>query len=935
MLIVLCSFQIASAQECHDGLLNYLNSTEINKLHVGTSFDLEGSTIEQKGESFILTMSTVLSNQLGVTVEYIPRTLTTNQSTYLIYDQYIDGVLVDGSSLILGFDNNGDLSSFNHLGSTSTDDLGIVRDNENVEILNSKLSSKGNSRLLKSSTTNEPGNIHIDFPAHSYNYDCPEGLSGLIDVGVGGGSGTLQSSRLTMIKTNNSQTFWLGDCENSVISVQPGSAFQNDEDNYLVCPEDFDGEFKGRFEYAMCYYNLTELSEYFKNSPCHGEVGDLGQLLFDPYKLGQATTYILGPVTGAGNTVQFGALDPTDPANGYHDLAEDAQIIIEGGLHYWYKYNSNFIMPNDDNSSDGVVFGYLDYITHSYSIDKFGYTSTSLMTWGENGDNQRSVAVASSETYPSYLNNFGSDEFQKKGQLLGSALYEISQHDLLGKDIADELAFKSMALLNSASTQIEAALAIIQKAHDIGLAKYQICALETILANRYPNSIVSSEMFDFYIQDEDWDTGEEGSELARHYVSPDIWNRLDNDKIYDHENPEHNDDADNYLYVRLRDRECGIPNGKLKVYFSESSTSHAWPTDWNNPAPTQDNYTYFIDEVDLSGFIETWEDSDTEEDVFLYEIPWVPYDPTDFGFEDGAHVHGCLLIRIDAPVDDPMFNEVDGSNVKHNIKVNNNIGSINTTVIHVSSSNLIPPVNEKHRLLVRHYALNGSAKQTGPVRDRLVIETVPTTGGNANTILDYGNIEIELSEPLLNAWEKGGSKGRGLKFSPPNKIIITEANASIDNLLMELIKKYPINVSFNQRRALDFPIEFHVNLETENGCNVGGEKYILRPSKRSGKGEQGEKEEKGEKGESLEQRNTIEDSRLYPNPASNVIEFVSAETINSFEVIDVNGRLVQNIKFSVSGDVTNVNISELEPGIYYVQVLFESGISEVHKFVKI
>lgn len=930
ILIVLCSLQFASAQECHDGLLNYLNSTEINKLHVGTSFDLEGSTIEQKGESFILTMSTVLSQRLGVNVEYVSRVLTTNSSTYLIYDQYIDGVLVEGSSLILGFDNNGDLSSFNHLGSTSIDDLGIIRDNS--EIINNKLSSKGDSRLLRSSSTNVPGYIHIDFPNHSYNYACPQGLSGLTEIAVGGASGAMTSSRLTMVATNSNQTFWIADCENSVISVQPGSSFQHDEDNYLVCPEDFDGEFKGRFEYAMCYYNLTELSEYFEASPCNGEVGDLGTVLFDPYVLGQATTYILTSVAGAGNTVQFGALDPSDPANGYHDLAEDAQIIIEGGLHYWYKYNSNFIMPNDDNSSDGVVYGYLDYITHSYSIDKFDYTSTNLMSWGENGSNQRSVSVASNANYPSYLDNFGAGEFQKRGQLLGAALYEISQHDLLSKDIADELAFKSMSLLNSTSTQIEAAMAIIQKAHDIGLAKYQICAIETILANRYPNSIVSSEMFDFYIQDEVWDTGEEGSEDARHYVSPDIWNRLEVGPIYEHENPEHNDDADNFLYIRLRDRECGIPDGKLKVYFSESSTSHAWPTDWENTAPTLNNYTYFIGELDLNSFIDTWEDGITDEDVFLYEFPWVPYDPTDFGFPDGVHVHGCLLVRIDSPIDDPMFNEVDGSNVKHNIKVNNNIGSINTTVIHVSSSDFVPPNPERHRLLIRHYALNGSANQTGSVNDQIVIETIPSVGNTANSILDYGNIEIELSPPLLQAWQKGGTVGRGIKFLPPNKIVVTEPNATMSNVLIDLIKKYPINVSFNQKRPLDFEIEFHINLETENGCNIGGEKYIIRPIERIGKGE---KEEKDDTAEELKRRSSINDSRIYPNPATNFLDVNISEEINSFEITDGSGKRIRDLEFSKIANNIRIDLSGFNTGVYYINIQLANGTSEVHKFVKI
>ena len=937
ILILLLGFQVSIAQECHNGLFNYLNTTEINKLHVATSFDLEGSTIEEKGQSFVLTISQVLSQRLGVTVTYEVRTLNVNQSTYMIYDQYIDGELVEGSGLVLGFDNDGNLSSFNHLGAVTSDDIvmGITTGNS-LEAIRIPNNQEAEPLRNLGSGTPTAGHINIDFPVHSYNYDCPAGLSGLTEVGVGGATGTLTSNRLTLVEIGG--FYSIADCDSDIISFPAASNFGFDGTNYLVCPEDPATTSHGQFEYAMTYFHLTELSEYFKTAPCVSEVGTLGQIVFDPYDLGASTTYQFAMNSGL-DILTMGAVNPT--GGSYHDLAEDAHMILQGGLHYWYKFNSPFMFPDDSNTGDGMIYGLLDYLTYSYanSHPAFQDSPTDLLTWGENGSNERSVDLDASEVYPDFVNSWAGP-FQGKGQVLGTALKEIADHSLLGADIADELAFKSMALLNSLSTQIDAAMAIIQKAHDIGLSDYQICAIETILANRYPNSIVSSESFDFYIRDEVWDTGVEGSDAARHYVSPDIWNRHSDDEVEEHENPIHNNDENNYLYVRLRDRECGIPNGKLMVYFSESSTSHAWPSDWNNPAPTQDNYTYKIGEYPLTSFIDTWEDNTTGEDVFLYEVPWVPYDPTDFGFEDGAHVHGCLLIRIDTelpngdPGDDPMFNEVDGSNVKHNIKVNNNIGSINTTVIHVSSSNIIPPTSERHRLLVRHYALNGSAKQTGVVNDRLVVEVMPSGPNSANAIFDYGNVEIELSDELLEAWRKGGQIGKGLRFQAPNKIVITDAYASMNNILIELIKKYPINVSFKQKRALDFPIEFHINLETESGCNVGGEKYILRPSRKVVKGGKGDETDKETDGGDLEGRSSTNKSTIYPNPAINVLTINHDTEIKSFEIIDAQGQIIRNVDYKYDNNI-KIDLTAFETGVYYINLLLVDGSSEVHKFVKI
>jgi hypothetical protein len=72
---------------------------------------------------------------------------------------------------------------------------------------------------------------------------------------------------------------------------------------------------------------------------------------------------------------------------------------------------------------------------------------------------------------------------------------------------------------------------------------------------------------------------------------------------------------------------------------------------------------------------------------------------------------------------------------------------------------------------------------------------------------------------------------------------------------------------------------------------------------------------------------------VYPNPANNNLVIATAETVVELSVFDVYGRQHNNISASQQGNETNINISNLNNGVYFVRVKTENG-EMVKRFVK-
>ncbi len=67
---------------------------------------------------------------------------------------------------------------------------------------------------------------------------------------------------------------------------------------------------------------------------------------------------------------------------------------------------------------------------------------------------------------------------------------------------------------------------------------------------------------------------------------------------------------------------------------------------------------------------------------------------------------------------------------------------------------------------------------------------------------------------------------------------------------------------------------------------------------------------------------------VYPNPSNGIFQIESDSKVNSYSVFDTTGKLVKSVEES-----THVDISESLPGLYFLQVKFDDGKSQVIKAV--
>lgn len=70
--------------------------------------------------------------------------------------------------------------------------------------------------------------------------------------------------------------------------------------------------------------------------------------------------------------------------------------------------------------------------------------------------------------------------------------------------------------------------------------------------------------------------------------------------------------------------------------------------------------------------------------------------------------------------------------------------------------------------------------------------------------------------------------------------------------------------------------------------------------------------------------------KIYPNPFSDVIHISDIEKVKSISVVDVSGRMVRNVE-KVSSEL---NLSELQMGVYILDVQYKDGTRASHKIIK-
>jgi hypothetical protein len=74
-----------------------------------------------------------------------------------------------------------------------------------------------------------------------------------------------------------------------------------------------------------------------------------------------------------------------------------------------------------------------------------------------------------------------------------------------------------------------------------------------------------------------------------------------------------------------------------------------------------------------------------------------------------------------------------------------------------------------------------------------------------------------------------------------------------------------------------------------------------------------------------------DNTSIYPNPFQNELNIETDKTISSYEVVDISGKLI--INFDNKIDFNN-SVSQLNNGIYFLQLNYDDSTKSIHKIVK-
>lgn len=761
--------------------------------------------------------------------------------------------------------------------------------------------------------------------------------------------------------------------------------YKHSTNNFLFCSDPgISSADVGKFHYTMAYFHLAGFYKHLNsNIIINGEYSFLpmptGKILFDPYDTSLAQNYTVAVDNVGISYINFPAADTTTP------FAEDAQYIVEAGMHaYWEN-----ILPDNPTStgsgSDGLFYGAIDYMTWRYSSDELEFPSTDLLTWGASGNFERSVEVSESYSQAMASGNFGTP--QLLGQVFSSTLHEIAEDPILSTEIADFLLYKNLPFMVDTNDQPEAAQMLYDIAEDVNMNiisssveinDIQLCRIAKILKKRYA-TLVAPLTYDFYVRDsyegqpKHWsdptpqleDIGNEpNTETYNFAKSYDIWNKINagstNPNDIDHENPQYNNGALNYLYVDIRNNGCAEldPDATVHVYLREAHSASVWPDGWTmgwytgtppsdiyDPPPSNPLVGYEITSdpndvfqpmgVSVEDYMLNYTDSKGR-DVYRYEIPWVPFNPLALPEHSqwGADAWGCLLVRLESDLDPMPANEY-GSSAWDNNVASNNYCIRNTSILHVAGNPVAPP-GEPGEPNVSAWNVVSIADpdpddpdDDGTNTNDVIFSILPDVMiGPGTDVFTYVDIEIILSDKFFAAWKKGGLQGKGFEWTGKNKIKITGQDFIFKNL--KLTRKIPHRIFFSVSQLKSFNnIAFDMTMTNETGCPKGSQEFLVV----------------GDSPIAIENKNsnsaarnqTFSDFEIFPNPIDSYVT-ITGESLEEITSLKIYNALGLEIEKNLNNDYKNeikLDMSDNESGIYFVILRTKDKVDKVLKFIKL
>ncbi|HET8796538.1 MAG TPA: tyrosinase family protein, partial [Thermoanaerobaculia bacterium] len=209
----------------------------------------------------------------------------------------------------------------------------------------------------------------------------------------------------------------------------------------------------------------------------------------------------------------------------------------------------------------------------------------------------------------------------------------------------------------------------------------------------------------------------------------------------------------------------------------------------------------------------------TNEEAII-EIPWYPPNPANYGI---GPLHLCLLARIETSTASPFgMTTPETADINGNTRANNNIAWRNVSVVDTFPGPL---------MLVHFFATNPFQREIpGGLRFAARLNRP------GDEFFRVGTVRIDLGRELAERWNAGGSRGKGFeRTNDPTQIRITQADATIENIVLRPGERFPVRMLFELHRdyrptkageLLNFDV---VQFATAEGrpFTIGGNRYQI------------------------------------------------------------------------------------------------------------
>lgn len=319
---------------------------------------------------------------------------------------------------------------------------------------------------------------------------------------------------------------------------------------------------------------------------------------------------------------------------------------------------------------------------------------------------------------------------------------------------------------------------------------------------------------DVWMRDNPTDTGTVPS-TGSMWQSPALWNRIMDDGMAGHENPEFG--HPNYLYATVRNRHATqiVRGATVEFWIAQASAGLVWPTNFqlvgrlsapNLPAATSRQ---------------------------VGPLVWDPPSPS-------PSDHFCFYVRVTSPQDPVTFAE--GPSVGTNARNSNNLVWKNVNIVNVSSSKtvtfLVRNTNRKRANIALDIEIPEAFLEVGevfvklsPDLERARAEQAPTTG-----------VEV-VSEPIVYPWYHeredypdrvaAGLAEPGLlgqtepKERPTPVYRVVASRVSFPGILLQGFEAHVVSITFSSQQKEKAEYKIFIR-ERIGDLEIGGIEYRVR-----------------------------------------------------------------------------------------------------------